>query len=462
MRLIRHTVEYVHHLLAQPRDQMNRAQRWLRYAIDLTRYAGRTLARDRATQMAAALTYRTIFSLVPTVILALLLVKSLVNVNELKQTMTQKTFEILKLDQVAQGGAEQAASETRGVIENIISTTVEMADKLSFQNVGGVGLLLLLWAALAIAVTVEQCFNQIYRAPSGRRWHHKIMLYWSILTLGPMMIALSVYMATGFAAKAHDMAGIGGVVAFLGRFAGFLVTWLLFLLLYKFMPNAAVRLRPALIGALAAAVLWKLAQWGFGFYVRHTVGGATSYTQLYGSIGLLPLSLLWLYLTWIITLFGLEIAYTLQTVRRYQLQQDEAALEKRVVGDPLWLIPMMTMIGEAFVRSKTVDRQTLSDDLQLPVRIIDVMTGKLIEQGLLHRVQRSDDRDAGLSLARGPDQIRVSQLLEIGRSFSAPNTTRHGARQAAGMLANLHEAQHAAAADATLATLLDRADADER
>ena len=104
---------------------------------------------------------------------------------------------------------------------------------------------------------------------------------------------------------------LGFLLGALARFQSLLASFVLLLLVYKLLPNTHVRLRPAIWGALVAAALWSLSRWGFGLYVSK----ALPYMKIYGALGLIPLFLFWLYLTWLIVLFGMELAFTLQAMK---------------------------------------------------------------------------------------------------------------------------------------------------
>ena len=149
-----------------------------------------------------------------------------------------------------------------------------------------------------------------------------------------------LYAAEFWLGRAEALPVVGPFFAFLGDFGSLAGSFLALVLLYKLLPNTHVRWRPALAGALVAAVLWEASKWAFGLYVSR----ALPYLKLYGAIGLIPLFLFWLYLNWLIVLFGLEIAFTLQGMkgRVFERKDPRGAL---VSADPLWLLPLMAAIA---------------------------------------------------------------------------------------------------------------------
>jgi len=162
------------------------------------------------------------------------------------------------------------------------------------------------------------------------------------------------------------------------------------------MPNTHVRWRPALWGALVAAVLTGATKWAFGLYVSQ----ALPYMKLYGAIGLVPLFLFWLYLNWLLVLFGLEIAYTLQAMkgRVFEYREGRGAL---ATADPQWLIPLMVVLARRGLDGRPVSRQDLAEDLELRLEAVNELLGRLEAEGLVLQVSREGD-DIGLFSSGNP------------------------------------------------------------
>ncbi len=495
-------------LIRSPTGELTRAQRFARYCLDLTRHCARELAQNRAAQMAAALTYRTLFSLVPTAVLAMLMFRAFIGVEEAQDWFQGTAYNYLGLSAVALPDAEPgvdpdpvdeaAAARLQELKETADERLAEIVNSawahLKFGNIGAVGLLLLIWAALALAVTVEQCFNRIFRCPSGRAWHHRIAIYWAVVTLGPMLLFVSIYAALSVVHWAEDAldlstpgdesalvqgatpsadasggadaatgtsAAAAGVVAtrsappsatarLTGRTAALAASWLLLFLTYVLMPNTRVHLRPAVIGSFVAACLWELAKWGFKLYVAKAV----SVSAIYGSLGMVPLFLFWLYLTWLIVLFGLQLTYTLQAMHGRKFEIEELQRRQRhVLGDPRWILGMMSVIGRAFVAGRPVTADDVSQQLLIDPRAVSDIGEALEDAGLLHRVEGSGRHEGGYALALPPDQIRIDGLLDLGRSL-AEAQRGSDTEPTAALLEQLDAAQREAAGNQSLADLV--------
>ncbi|MEX1026918.1 MAG: YhjD/YihY/BrkB family envelope integrity protein, partial [Candidatus Paceibacterota bacterium] len=174
---------------------------------------------------------------------------------------------------------------------------------------------------------------------------------------------------------------------------------------------------------------------------------------LYGSLGLIPLFLFWIYVSWLIMLFGLELTYTLQVMHgRVPEPAEEPQME--LPGDPAWLIPILADIGRAFHKGETVGRQQLSERLGLPTRVVNEYGSQLQKAGVIHCLEATLGGDVSYTLARPPEQIAVAEVLELGRQLSM---RQHEPAFDVDWvyLDKLHEAELVAAGDATIASLIE-------
>lgn len=199
-----------------------------------------------------------------------------------------------------------------------------------------------------------------------------------------------------------------------------------------------------------AAVLWEIAKWIFKLYVTK----ALPYSALYGSLALVPLFLYWLYITWLIVLFGLELTAILQNMRGHSLaEQEKLRHSQRLMCDPQWFVPLMARVATAFRQGKTVDVDDLSQHLELPRMTVASMSNRLEQAGFLHKVAPAADQTR-LALARPPEEIPIRDLLALGRKVS-----KHDVDHLDGadwnFVRKLMLLQEEAAGDLTLAALTD-------
>lgn len=471
-------LQYVLDAVRRPRQELTRRQQQLRYAFELFAHCWRVMQQHRAEGMAAELTYRTIFALIPLAVLGLVIFNVIGGVEDVRGRIENQLYAFFGVPDVAyetdaglitepenDGGAgdrfeaeaaadsdsspapegggepdaesgtpdEQAmaaeeppedggtgAAETAETAETeaeenrqaaasirlILSDMVAKVASLDFASIGIVGLLLFIYAALSLTDSVEHVFNTIFSAPNERPIHLRLAIHWSLITLGSGLLGVSLYLSGQFVDYIAGTSLGKGWGIYLNHLAGIFASWILLFLLYALMPNTKVSVRAALIGALVAAVLWETAKFGFQVYVRT----ALPYSALYGSLGLIPLFLFWIYITWFIYLFGLVWTLSLQTMRGRipSKAEDEAAAV--AAGDPIWAIPIMVEIGRAFEAGQPVSRGDLADQLGLPGRSVRELCETLARGNLLHHA--GDDQGEVWLLARPTDKITVAQILD--------------------------------------------------
>lgn len=526
MKRVSGLIQSIRRGLTEPIGDLNRTQRALRFAIDLVRHCARELGRDQAPQMAAALTYRTIFSLIPIAVMMLLVFRAFGGFEQVGTDLRRQMYGYLGLTSIvlpSTADDEQAATpddssedlvatlltqgspitlpptpdapdppdapdtpgttgisetpgdqessvdapedaaaqqaevdeELRASIDKIISDLTDKVANVNFGSIGTVGLAVLIWAGLSLVITVEQSFNKIYNSPTGRSWHLRIPLYWAVITLGPVLLFVSLYLTGAVVGWVASFAGKGLVTSLVQTFSGFTAlaaSWLLLFLVYTLMPNTRVRVRSALVGSLVAALLWELSKWGFKLYVSKAV----SYSTLYGSLGLIPLFLLWLYITWLTVLFGLELTYTLQTMRGRELEKQAKLHVLQQQLSPEWMIPIIVNIAEAFTRGQTVTLDVLAEQLSLTLACVDQVLDKLQEKGFINKTQPQQQHDGGYCLARPPEDIWMKDLLALGLGDDSDLADGLQPQTSSIVMARLHQAQYDAVSDMTLATVLDR------
>ncbi|HSD28618.1 MAG TPA: YihY/virulence factor BrkB family protein, partial [Vicinamibacteria bacterium] len=382
---------YFEWLIGHPVAELNRAQRFLRFAVDLVRHCSRELRANDAGQMAGGLTYRTIFGLVPLLMVSMLAFRLFGDMDAAARQLQDAAYSFFNY-QVDPTRPE--AKAFKEALDERLFDVMRTVAGLSFEAIGAVGALLLIWAALGLLVSFEDAANRIYRAPRGRRWLTRIGIYWTVLTLGPILLLVVLYAAEFWLGRAEALPMAGPFFAFLGEFGSLAGSFLTLTLLYKLLPNTLVRWRPALAGALVAAGLWDASKWAFGLYVSR----ALPYLKLYGAIGLIPLFLFWLYVNWLIVLFGLEIAFTLQAMKRRVFEKKDlrGAL---LASDPQWLIPVTTAIARGFAGGQPVGRQALAEELELRLESVVELVERLEAEGLVNQVTLRGTEDVGLALA---------------------------------------------------------------
>ncbi|MFC0338650.1 tRNA-processing RNAse BN [Kushneria avicenniae] len=239
-------------------------------------------------QTAASLTYTTLFAVVPLTTVVYSLFAAIPEFQDAGDRIQQFVF-------------QQFVPETGQTILDTLREFTQQARGLTM-----VGVLFLLVTSILMMMTVESALNRIWGVRHNRHGLMGFLVYWAVLTLGPILIGsgflLSSYLAsmTVLTSAASWLGGSDFILHFLPPMLSFLAFWFI----YITVPNARVRFKHAAAGALLVSVSLELAKWGFSIYVTNF----PSYQILYGAFAAVPLFLLWIFLSWFIILMGAELS----------------------------------------------------------------------------------------------------------------------------------------------------------
>jgi len=378
----------------------------LRDAFDLWRFALIRLRDINATTMSAALCYRSIFALIPVLVLAFLILKSVGVLGDargsLSSVLEYTGFRQIYLTDRVRGEpapgdaappdssaapaakhdpAEATAAEEQNVALRLEALVAQAEKQLTLGRLGPIGAALLIWTSLTLMTTIERSLNRIFAVSKSRSLGRRTLLYWSAMTLGPVVIVVTVFSIgeAGSLAAAH-VPGAAWLIAALDWAVPGLVGILLLAGLYKLMPNTQVGLWPAVGGALVVVPIWMAAKWGFALYVKSLVAKG----HLYGALGLVPLFLLWMYVSWLVFLLGAQLAHTAANLRAAQAM----ARARRSVPGPWDLVAAVLAIARQYQAGRgPVGPGQVAEDLRMPAPLVEPLLKQLVSAGLLCPVE---------------------------------------------------------------------------
>jgi membrane protein len=247
-------------------------------------------------ETAAALSFSTIFAFIPALALLLAAVAAYPGLAALRESMEYFFLTHLMPDTGLQVGAA-------------IAGFVQAARELTAFGIVG-----LIAAALILMVSIESAFNRIFGVARARRLAVRLLVFWTLMTVGPLLLGLGFSLFGVFAALPLFSAS-GEPSRFdlvLGSLAPAALGWITLAVLYTLVPNRRVRLRDAMVGALLAAVLLAVLRYTFAFYVL----SMTAYQAIYGALAAVPVFLVWIYLVWTVVLAGAVVTASLPDWRR--------------------------------------------------------------------------------------------------------------------------------------------------
>jgi membrane protein len=379
---------------AGPAEGGTHAERALRAAVSAVKTALRVLETENVQLRAMALTYISLFALVPALVVAFSVVQAFTGMERISARLGEFLFENL-----AVGARETLAPHLQRFVQNTHVTSA-----------GLVGGALLVWSAVSLFSNVDRAVNGIWGIRRRRGIAQQATIYWVGLTLGPLLLAASVML--GHTTR-EFLSGTGG--GFLAHAGSGLLTCAFFGVLYVIVPNTKVSLRAASLGGLAAGVAWEVAKWGYTFAVARIF----RYHAIYGSVAAIPIFLLWLYVSWAILLFGARLSYVVQ----YASALIEGAPHPRSkTGREILAGQVMLQIARAFDGgAKPPDGGDTATQLGLDPEDAGDAIAALRQAGLVVAVA-----DGGLVPSRPLERITLEDVRKAVAGDEPPSTGARG------------------------------------
>jgi len=246
-------------------------------------------------QISASLAFTTTLSVVPMVTIATLLIGYLPSVIQVKNT-----FRTWLLDTYMPGGINQQ-------LFIYLDQFSSQAKGLTYVGLAG----LIITTIMTLSV-IEGAFNQIFKVNTSRPLHKKIMIYSAATILGPILLGVGIYLSgILFSASEGWISAVSIGFKLVATIAPVCLAILVYAVVYKFLPYAKILWRDAFAGALVAALAFELMKFGFAIFLSN----AAFYKTVYGAFAIFPLGLIWIYLTWWITLTGAVLVANLPDIR---------------------------------------------------------------------------------------------------------------------------------------------------
>lgn len=372
----------------------------------------RGFSRDNCPLHASALTYITLMSMVPLVALMFSAAKGFGAGQKLRELVTQNISQMPE-------NVQEFITNLLGYVENT-----------NFGVLGAVGVLLLFYTVIVMIGKIERSFNTIWGVREERTFFRKFSDYISVLLIVPILIiaATSINATLNsntfilflqakvpyFAALYQSVAGITGIV----------FVWVAFSFVFMFIPNTKVKWVSALVGGIVAGTLWHMLQWA---YISLQVGVA-KYNAIYGTFASVPIFLAWLYLCWLIVLFGCEVSFALQNYKTYE--EESHSLKANQSTRESLAISLMFYMSKHFEGGKGAwNYVQFSLERQIPIRLVRDIIHRLHESSI---VMATDNSNSDLVPGRPLEVLKVKDILAamrgvpsnaIGKKVDHPNYT---------------------------------------
>ena len=254
----------------------------------------------------------------------------------------------------------------------------------------GVGLILLFYTVISLISSVEDTFNDIWQINKSRAWYRKISDYLALFLLLPILMiissGMSIFISTLQNSFLSQYVIFTPLVEAFFKIAPYVITALAFTGLYIFLPNTKVRFVNGFIAGVVAGATFQFFQ---VLYISGQIW-VSKYNAIYGSFAALPLLLLWLQLSWLICLFGAELSYASQNVKKFSFERDSKNISRRY-KDFLTLL-ITTLVVKRFTQGeKPYTADELSETYRIPIKITSQILYQLTELGILNEVNIGND-----------------------------------------------------------------------
>ena len=351
---------------------------------------------DKCALRASALTFYSLLSIVPAVALLFGIAKGF----GLQKLLEHELFDKFR-------GQEE-------VMAWVISFAQTMLENARGGLIAGVGVAFLFWFIIRLLGNIEESFNEIWGVKHGRKLSRKLSDYLAVVFICPLTLVMTssttIFITTQITriTQKIDLLGpISPLILFLVKALPYCVIWLLFTFIYIFMPNTKVRFRNALIGGVIAGTFFEVVQW---IYINFQIGVA-KYGAIYGSFAALPLFLIWLQLSWLIVLFGSEVSFAYQNVDTYEFEPDSMRVSYSM--KKLLALRIAQACISNFVRNeKPLTESMISNNLEIPIRLVRSILYELIEGGILSEVVENSEGESGYIPARDINSLSINYVSQ--------------------------------------------------
>jgi len=361
--------------------------------------ASRGFMRDNCQKTASVLTYYSLLNLVPVVAVAFAMAKG---------------FGLEKLIEKQILQMAEKANWQADITTQIISFSHNLLNQAKGGLIAGVGIVLLLWTVISIMGKIEESLNEIWEIKKPRTLIRKFSDYMAMMVLGPVLLIISssatVLVASQVKVIVNKIAVLGvfsKVIFLLLNLLPYASIWVLFTMLYLIMPNAKIPIRSAILGGVAAGTIAQVVQW---IYIRFQIGVA-SYGAIYGSFAALPLFLGMLQMSWMIVLFGAEIANANEHYETFGFHPDYSRMS--VSSKKILMLRIFHLLTKKFsLGEKPLSADQIAHALAIPVRLVRQFLHELSDVGLVVETAKGIKGDVAFQPARTIENITVKFVLD--------------------------------------------------
>lgn len=416
------SISRIRRIQAQAQAVLDRAQQlgrrdectsWVEKFAHFWILVGKSFWRNRCPVRASALAYTTLLAIVPLLAVGISISTSLLKtedgqkqIQQVIDTLVSKVapqLDLVSKDEGGSGGREKVAKSINDYINNVSS-----------GKLGAAAIIMLVFVAISLLSTIEATVNDIWGVTQGRSWFSRVVQYWALITLGPILLLVIMGVKLGPSLDAtREMFAVPPFIA--GAFSTLVPTALVVLAFtgfYQLMPNTKVNWRAALIGGIVGGCLWQLNNaFSVAFFGQQVMRNS----EIYGKLALLPVFLIGIYFSWLIVLFGAQVAYAFQNRRAYIQERQTENVNER--GREFVALRLMTLIAQQFHRGERPPTSAqIAESLCVPSQLVSKVMNPLLKTKLLLEVASATQDERAYAPGRPLNQISYQNILDSVRA----------------------------------------------
>jgi membrane protein len=303
--------------------------------------------------------------------------------------------------------------------------------------------------------SIEQAFNAVWGVRETRTIQRRFSDYLSVVIVGPILLLAATSMTSSLQSQwllqwLIQNTYLGDAILLLFRFLPYISVWIAMVFLYLFIPNTKIRFTSALVGGVIAGTAWELAQWGY----FHFQVGVANYNAIYGTLAAVPVFLVWIYTSWLIVLFGLEIVFAHQ--HHGHGMTGDGTLHLTATSREELALALLVQVNLHFHKGGTPPTaQNLSDELNVPLLLLEDLFDELAH---LEYLVATSGTESGWLPARDCSEVRVSEVLGALRGVSVFQNYSPALQLAEGVVRQGWDGQRASLEGLTIRDLLKKSD----
>ncbi|HOW55800.1 MAG TPA: YihY/virulence factor BrkB family protein [Syntrophorhabdaceae bacterium] len=380
-------------------DRLSKARAYVIGTIRIFLMAGGNLEKNDCQRNATVLTYYSVLNIVP----LFAVVFAVANGFGLEKFVVRQIFRLAR-----------DANLQPDVTSRIIDFSRSLLTHAKGEIIVGVGVVILFWTIISILGKIEDTFNVIWGARQSRTVVRKLTDYLSMLILGPVLLALwssvNILIVSELRVIMRDISLLGpmsAILFFLMKLLPFISIWLLLLVLYLVMPNTRVSVRSSVFAAIVTGSLIQVVQW---VYIRFQIGVSTQ-SAIYGSFAAIPLFLAWLQVSWIIVIFGAEIANSSEHYETYGFHPDYSRIGE--AKRRLLMLRIFHLLVKRFdAGEKPLTSKEIGKILEIPEPLVREILVQIVDVDLVSEITKGARKESRFQPARSVNEMTIKNVLD--------------------------------------------------